>query len=79
MGVISINLEVTDQILIIHYTFVRYLRKKWEYYGTVYEIFIDFKKAFDLIMRGVLCNILIEIAVSMKLGRLTRFCLNETF
>jgi hypothetical protein len=46
----------------------------------VYEIFIDCNKAFDLIMRGVLCNILIDIAIAihMKLGRLIN-CLNETF
>jgi len=52
MGVISINLEVTDQILIITLYNCQILEKKWEYYGAVYEIFIDFKKAFDLIMRG---------------------------
>jgi len=38
---------------------------------------MDFKKAFDLIMRGVLRNILIEIAIRMKLGRLIRICLNS--
>ena len=51
MGIFSVNFEVTDQILIY---ICEILEKKWEYYGAVYEIFIDLKKAFDLIIRGVL-------------------------
>jgi hypothetical protein len=69
------NRSNTDHTLYI----CQLLEKKWEYYGAVYEIFIAFKKAFDLIMSGVLCNILIQIAIRMKLGRLIRICLNETF
>jgi hypothetical protein len=43
------NRSNTDHTLYI----CQILEKKWEYYGAVYEIFINFKKVFDLIMRGV--------------------------
>jgi hypothetical protein len=55
--------------------------KKWEYKETVYQIFIDFKKANDSVRREVrvLYNIVIEFGVSMKLVRLNKMCLNETY
>jgi hypothetical protein len=48
------------------------------YDETVHKLFIDFKKASDSIMRGVLYNIRIEFVVPMKLVRLITICLNET-
>jgi purine nucleoside phosphorylase len=53
--------------------------KKWEYSETVRQLFVDFKKAYDSVWRKVLYNILIEFGVTMKLVRLIRICLNETF
>jgi hypothetical protein len=41
-----------------------------EYNETVHQLFIDFKKAYDLVRREVLYNILIEFGVRMKLVRL---------
>jgi hypothetical protein len=38
------NFPTTDQILCIH----QILEKKWEYNGTVQELFVDFNKAFTL-------------------------------
>jgi hypothetical protein len=35
------------------------LEKKWEYNGTVHQLFIDFRKAYDSVRREVLYNILI--------------------
>jgi hypothetical protein len=32
--------DVLVQLLIRYSTFVGYWRKKWEYYGTVYQLFI---------------------------------------
>jgi hypothetical protein len=55
------------------------LEKKWEYNGTVHQLFIDFKKAFDAVKREVLCNILLEFGLSKKLVRLVKMCLNETY
>jgi hypothetical protein len=55
------------------------LEKKWEYNETVHQLFIDFKKAYDSIRREVLYNILMEFGVPMKLVRLIKMCLNETY
>jgi hypothetical protein len=40
--------------------------KKWEYNEAVHQLLIDLKKAYDLVWREVLYNILIEF-ISMKL------------
>jgi hypothetical protein len=55
------------------------LEKKWEYNGTVHQLFIDFKKAYDLIKREVLYNILLEFDIPKKLVSLIKMCLNETY
>jgi hypothetical protein len=46
---------------------------------TVHQLFIDFKKAYDSVRKEVLYNILIEFGVPMKLVRLIKMCLNETY
>jgi hypothetical protein len=46
------------------------LDKKWEYNGTVHQLFIDFKKVYDSISREVLYNILIEFEIPRKLAGL---------
>jgi hypothetical protein len=48
------------------------LEKKWEYNETVYQLLIDFKKAYDSFRKEVLYNILIEFGVPMKLFRLIK-------
>jgi hypothetical protein len=41
---------------------------------------IDFKKAYDLVRKEeVLYNIVIDFGVAMKLVRLIKMCLNETY
>ena len=45
----------------------------------MHQLFIDFKKAFDSVMKEVLYNILIEFGVPMKLVRLIKMCLNENY
>jgi hypothetical protein len=45
----------------------------------LHQLFIDFKKAYDSVMREALYNILIEFEVPMKLVRLIKMCLNETY
>jgi hypothetical protein len=64
-----------DQIFCIH----QILEKKWEYNQTEHQLFIDFKKAFDSVRREVLYSILIEFVVLMKVVRLIKMCLNETY
>jgi hypothetical protein len=55
------------------------LEKKLEYNEIIHQVFIDFKKADDSVRRDVLYNILIEFGVPMKLVRLIRMCLIETY
>jgi hypothetical protein len=69
------NISTTDRISCIH----QILDKKWEYNETVYQLFIDFKKASDSVRREVFYNILIEFGVPMKLVMLIKMCLNETY
>jgi hypothetical protein len=54
------------------------LGKKWEYNGTVHQLFIDFKKAYDSVKREVLYNILLAFGIGKKLVTLIKMCLNET-
>jgi sorting nexin-29 len=69
------NRSTTYQIFFLH----QILEKKWEYNGTVYQLFIDFKKAYDSVKREVLYNILLEFVISKKLVKLIKMCLNETY
>jgi hypothetical protein len=70
LGIISEGFDVTDQLLIRFFVYVRYWRKNLEYTKTVHQLFVDFKKAYDSVRREVLYNILIEFGVPMKLIRL---------
>jgi hypothetical protein len=45
----------------------------------VLQLFIEFKKAYDSVMTEVLYNILLEFGIPMKLVRLIKTCLNETY
>ncbi|KAJ4443686.1 hypothetical protein ANN_05361 [Periplaneta americana] len=69
------NRSTIDQIFCIR----QILEKKWEYRGTVHQLFIDFKKAYDSVKREVLYNILIEFGIPKKLVRLIKMCLSETY
>ena len=40
---------------------------------------MDFKKAYDSVKREVLYNILIQFVIPIKLVRLIKMCLNETY
>jgi hypothetical protein len=69
------NRSTTDQIFYIR----QILEKKWEYNGTVHQVFIDLKKAYDSVRRKVLYNILIEFGIPRKLVGLIKMCLKETY
>jgi hypothetical protein len=45
----------------------------------VHQLFVDFKKAYDLFKREVLCNILLEFGIPKNLVRLIKMCLNEIY
>ena len=65
----------TDHILRIR----QILEKKWEYNETVHQLLIDLKKVYDSFRREVLYNILIKCGIPMKLVRLIKMCLSETY
>ncbi|KAJ4430139.1 hypothetical protein ANN_22349 [Periplaneta americana] len=69
------NRSTIDQIFCIR----QVMEKKWEYKGTVHQLFIDFKKAYDSVKREVLYDILIEFGIPKKLVRLIKMCLSETY
>ncbi|KAJ4433409.1 hypothetical protein ANN_15668 [Periplaneta americana] len=61
------------------YIQTRIMEKKWEYKGTVHQLLIDFKKAYDSVKREVLYDILIEFGIPKKLVRLIKMCHSETY
>jgi hypothetical protein len=69
------NRSTTVQIFYIS----QILEKKWEYNGTVHQLFTDFKKAYGSVRREVLYNILIEFGIPRKLAVSIKMCLNETY
>jgi hypothetical protein len=69
------NRSTTDQILCIR----QILEKKCEHNGTVHQLFIDFKKAYDSVRREALYNILIEFGIPRKLVGLIKMYLTETY
>jgi hypothetical protein len=67
------NRSTTDHILYIR----QILEKKWEYNGTVHQLFRDFMKAYDSVKGEVLYNILLELGKPKKLIGLIKMRLNE--
>jgi hypothetical protein len=45
----------------------------------VHHLFLDIKKAYDLLRREGLYNILVEFGIPLKLVRVTKMCLSETY
>jgi hypothetical protein len=74
----SVDFNITYQLLIRIFAFVRYWRKNG---NTMRQniSYSHFKKAYDSVRREVLYNILMEYEVTMKLVRLIKTCLNETY
>jgi len=73
LSIINVDFNIrltTDQIFHIW----QILEKKWEYNGTVHQLFIDTLKAYDSVRREVLYNILNEYKIFMELVRLIKMC-----
>jgi hypothetical protein len=64
--IITVNFDITDQLLIRYSTFFRYWRK-CEYNVTVHKLFIDFEKVYDSVRREVFYNILNEFGMPVNL------------
>ena len=45
----------------------------------MHQLFIDFKKAYDSVRKEDLYNILIEFCIHVKLEKLIKMCLTETY
>jgi hypothetical protein len=78
LGIISVVFDVTDQLLsdLLHSSGTG---EKWDYSEPVHQLFVDFKEAYVSVRREVLYNILIEFGISVKLVRLIKMYLNETY
>jgi hypothetical protein len=68
------NRSTTNQSFYIR----QILEQKWEYNGTVHQLLIDFKKAYDSVRREAL-YISIEFGIPRKLVGLIKMSLNETY
>jgi hypothetical protein len=68
-----------DLLLITYSAFVRDWRKKLEINGTVHQLFMDSEKAYDSVGTEALYNILTEFGITLKLARLIKMSLNETY
>jgi hypothetical protein len=69
------NRSTADRIFCIH----EILEKKWEYNEAVLSVFIHFQKDCVSVRSEVLYNILTEFGIPMKLVRLIKMCLTETY
>ena len=69
------NKSSTDHIFCIR----QILEKKLHYNEAVHQLFIYSKQAHDSVRREVSYSILIESCIPMKLVRLKKMCLNETY
>jgi hypothetical protein len=69
------NSSTMDQIFYIQ----QILGKKWEYNGTVHQLFLNFKKVYDSVKREVLYNIQLEFGIPKKQVKLIKMSLNETY
>ena len=68
------NRSTTDHI----FTIKQIMEKYWEYGKNLYQLFIDFKQAYDSIHRPSIWRILKEFGVPEKLIRLIQVCLSNT-
>ena len=69
------NRSTTDQM----FTVRQLLEKKWEFNETVYQLFVDFKKAYDSVKRTRLYKILVLLGIPKKLVKLVQVSLTENF
>jgi hypothetical protein len=69
------NSSTTDHIFCIRQIF----EKKWEYNEALHQLVIYFKKTYESVRREALYNILIKFGIRVKLVRLIKMCLPETY
>ena len=60
------------------YTVRQVLSKAWEQDIDIYNIFVDFRQAYDSTVRDKLCNILYEFEIPVKLVRMINLTMANT-
>ena len=78
LGIISVDFEVTGQLLIIYFAFIKYLRKNGNTMRQCISYLWTSRKPMIQLGGGVMYNILIEFGIPMKVVSLIKMCLNET-
>jgi len=63
LGIMSMDFNITGQLLMINSALVKQLRKKWGYNEAVHQLFIDSKKAYASVRREILYNIHTEFDI----------------
>jgi hypothetical protein len=53
LGIVSVDFYVINQLFIIYNLYSSYTKKKWEYNGTVHQLFIDLEKGCDSVRSNV--------------------------
>lgn len=79
VGIIIMDCGVIDELLIKYSAFVKYLNRKNGNTVGHTQLYVDFKKTYDLVRRKVLCNILIEFCIPIQLVMLIKMCINQTY
>lgn len=72
------DFDIIGELLIRYPTFVIYLREKWKPNMEVHELLKESKNVCDLLRREVVCNILSEFGIQIKLAGLIKMYLHET-
>ena len=60
------------------FTIRQIMEKCWEYNKNIWQIFVDFKQAYDSINRASLWNIMAEFNIPSKLIKLVKACYNNS-
>ena len=71
--------NATGHLLTTYSAFVIFLRKNGNTIKQCISYYADFKITYDSVRKEVLYNILIEFGIPMKLVRLIKMCLTETY
>jgi hypothetical protein len=73
LEIISVDFNITGQPTTDHiFCTCQILEKIWKYNRAVHQLFIDFKKAYNLVRKRGLPNTVVEFGISMKLVRLIK-------
>jgi hypothetical protein len=80
LGITCVDIDLIAHSTTDHISyFSQMLEKKWDYNGTVHQLFTDMNKACDSVGREILYNILIVFGIPRKLVGLIEKGLNETY